>query len=211
MEKTCNCLHFNYRLLADAVEDAIVVCEHDRICLANSYAVTLCGWSEDELLGMGIEFLLPDYRPRPEGPTQLNARRKDGSDWLATVSIRNIPDASRKLTMLSIRDLTNIECSNKNQTDLLVQLTRTMAADLIDLLSAMLLNGQAGLKWLSSDIPNLPRASQTFEALVRNSKEAAELVSQLRALIALPQITQDSSKQRMPINRSATPRPPALI
>jgi hypothetical protein len=98
--------------------------------------------------------------------------------------------------MLSIRDLTNIACSKRDQPDLVIQLTCTMAADLIDLLSAMLFNGQAGLKWLSSDTPNLPRALRTFEALVCNSKEAAELVSQLLALIALPQITQDNSTQR---------------
>ena len=193
MEKTCNCFNFNFRLFADAVEDAIVVCEQDRICFANSYAVTLSGWSEDELLGMGIEFLLPDYRPGPEGPTQLKARHKGGGNWLATVSIRNIPDVSRKLTMLTIRDLTNIASSKRNQADLIVQLTRTMTADLTDLLSAMLLNGQAGLKWLSSDTPNLPRALHTFEVLVRDSKEAAELVSRLRALIASPQIKHDSS------------------
>ncbi len=187
MEKTCSCFDFNYRILADVVEDAIVVCEHDRICFVNSSTVTLCGWSEDELLGMGVEFLLPEYRPRGEGHTQLKARRKDEGEWLATVSTRRIPDASREFTVIAMRDLAHKTLVQGNHKELVVQLTASMASDLSELLSALLINGQAGLEWLSADPPNLSRASRTMESLVRNGKEAADLVTRLRMLISSPQ------------------------
>jgi PAS domain S-box-containing protein len=186
MANGCTCFDFNYSILAEIAEDAIVICEHDRICFVNSNTVMLSGWTEDELLGMDIDFLLPEFHRRQVRHSQLKARHKHENDWLATVSAKKVPNQSREFTVLSLRDLAKNVEHRKEHAELVVQLTGSLATELIDLLSALLINGQAGLEWLSSSPPNLPRATQTMESLVRNSKEAAEMVTRLRTLIAVP-------------------------
>jgi hypothetical protein len=193
MANGCNCFDFNYSILAEIAEDAIVICEHDRICFVNSNAVMLSGWTEDELLGMDIDFLLPEFRQRRIGKTQLKARHKHEHDWLATVSAKRVPDKSREFTVIALKDLAKNAKYKREHAELLGQIADSLAAELIDLLSALLINGQAGLQWLSSEPPNLPRATKTMENLVRNSKDAAEMVARLRALIVVPRAPKDAA------------------
>jgi diguanylate cyclase (GGDEF)-like protein/PAS domain S-box-containing protein len=97
----------SYRSIVDTAPDGIlVVDETGGIVMANRRAEALFGYGENELVGVGIETLVPeglrqrhaalreDYLARPtqrrmgSGPgTNLRARRKDGSEFVANISL----------------------------------------------------------------------------------------------------------------------------
>jgi PAS domain S-box-containing protein len=179
----CNCVDFNYEILAELNEEAIIVCEHDQICFVNSNAVMLSGWSEEELLGREIEFLLPEFHQSRAGHTQLNVRRKTDDYRPALASARTFLKQSRTFTAISLRDLAELTQSKSEYSDSVIKLTGSMTMELMDLLSAILINGQAGLEWLGYNPPNVPRATKTMESLLRNGTEVVDILSRLRVLI----------------------------
>ena len=115
-------------LLAGVLEsapDAIVVVDVEGIILFASRRITmLCGYPPEELVGRGIECLLPErYReihrrhrrnyasrntqPRPMGvDLDLYARRKDGTELPVEISLSPIHDGNRLLVAAALRDVT---------------------------------------------------------------------------------------------------------
>ncbi|WP_344167657.1 PAS domain S-box protein [Pilimelia columellifera] len=112
--------------LLEAAPDAIVgVAVDGRIVLANAQAEALLGYRRDELLGQPVETLVPtgnrpshpqlrdryfaDPRPRPMGHNnkQLWARRKDGSEFPAEISLSSFESEDGLLVSASIRDVTD--------------------------------------------------------------------------------------------------------
>ncbi|HEX5740150.1 MAG TPA: PAS domain S-box protein, partial [Pilimelia sp.] len=110
--------------LLDAAPDAIVGVGRDgRIVLANNQAQALFGYSREELIGQSVEILVPeamrghhpglrdryfdDPRPRPMGHNaQLSARRKDGSEFPAEISLSALESEDGIMVSASIRDVT---------------------------------------------------------------------------------------------------------
>ena len=111
--------------LLDAAPDAILgVDAEGRIALANTQAVELFGYRRDELVGQPVEILVPDSHrarhpdqrrkylgdphPRPMGAgSQLVARRKDGSEFPADISLSSLHEAGGELLVLAaVRDVT---------------------------------------------------------------------------------------------------------
>jgi PAS domain S-box-containing protein len=113
-----------YRTLIDLAPDAMVgVDERGVIVLVNAQAETLFGYSRDELLGQPVEILVPDAaraahprhraayasdpRPRPMGlGLALGARRSDGSEFPAEISLAAVATDAGRLVSASIRDMT---------------------------------------------------------------------------------------------------------
>ncbi len=59
---------------------------------------------------------------------------------------------------------------------------RTYGA-VVDALTAMLMNAEAGLSWLSAQPPDLEEVQQALEAIANDGKRAGELVVRVRAPI----------------------------
>ena len=113
-----------FRGLLEAAPDAIVgVDEHGRIALVNTQAERLFGYDRRELVGEPMEILVPEavrgrhppYRarylaapaPRPMGAgMELAARRKDGSEFPAEISLSAIDTEDGRLVSAAIRDVT---------------------------------------------------------------------------------------------------------
>lgn len=113
-----------YRTLIDLAPDAMVgVDERGVIVLVNAQAELLFGYSRDDLLGKPVEVLVPeaargahpghreayadDPRPRPMGlGLALGARRSDGSEFPAEISLAAVETPSGRLVSASIRDMT---------------------------------------------------------------------------------------------------------
>ena len=94
-----------YRRLVDLAPDAMIgVDESGSIVLVNAQAETLFGYDRDELIGHSVDLLVPAHsrrahpahrqsyfnapQPRPMGlGLQLSARRKDGSEFPAEISL----------------------------------------------------------------------------------------------------------------------------
>ncbi|MEN3304143.1 MAG: hypothetical protein V7603_345 [Micromonosporaceae bacterium] len=112
------------RGLLEAAPDAIVgVTPDGAITLVNAQAERLFGYHRDELLGQPIEILVPDRvrqqhpahrsgyfahpQPRPMGAgMQLAARRKDGTEFPAEISLSALDTEDGPVVSAAIRDVT---------------------------------------------------------------------------------------------------------
>jgi PAS domain S-box-containing protein len=109
----------------EAAPDAIVgVTPDGTIALANAQAERLFGYTRRELIGQPVEILVPedardihpghrrryvtDPAPRPMGAgMQLAARRKDGSEFPAEISLSALDTEDGMVVSAAIRDVTD--------------------------------------------------------------------------------------------------------
>ncbi|MDO9019674.1 MAG: PAS domain S-box protein [Deltaproteobacteria bacterium] len=113
-----------FRGLLEAAPDAMVIVGSDgRIALVNSQVERVFGYTRDELLGQLIEVLVPERfrarhpehrdgyfrnsHPRPMGAgLDLYARRRDGSEFAAEISLSPLRTPEGTLVTAAIRDIT---------------------------------------------------------------------------------------------------------
>lgn len=108
------------RTLGDAV---LVVDDEGHVCLVNTFAETLFGYTEDELRGQPVERLLPEAarsrhvaeriafvregRSRPMGEgLELTVERKDGSTFPVEISLSPLVGPHGPLVAAVVRDVT---------------------------------------------------------------------------------------------------------
>ena len=110
--------------LIEAAPDGVVITDADGVVrLVNRQAEVLFGYSRDELLGQPVDLLVPDAvravhpghrraytrspvtRPMGAG-SPLTARRKDGSEFPADISLSSLDTPDGLLVVASVRDAT---------------------------------------------------------------------------------------------------------
>jgi protein-histidine pros-kinase len=112
-----------FRALLESAPDAIIIVDHTgQIVLVNSRSEELFGYDRAELTGQSIELLVPDQlravhtqdrahyyahpQTRPIGSGRiLLARRKDGSEFSAEISLSPVQTENGLLVMSVIRDI----------------------------------------------------------------------------------------------------------
>jgi hypothetical protein len=57
---------------------------------------------------------------------------------------------------------------------------------MVDAITAMVTNAQAGLNWLRAQPPNLEEVEQVLNNVANDGKRACELIAQLRAAMKVP-------------------------
>jgi protein-histidine pros-kinase len=135
-----------FRALLEAAPDAIVITDgQGRIVLANSQADSLFGYSRDELIGRGIELLLPERlrgvhvqhrqgfvaepRVRAMGAgLELFARHKDGREIPVEISLSPITTEEGVLVSAAIRDITERKRVERQLQEQNLELARASAA-----------------------------------------------------------------------------------
>jgi PAS domain S-box-containing protein len=102
-------LRARYQAISDAAPDAIVsIDENNRIRLINPAATRIFGWAAADLTGQPLTLLLPNFRAA-EHTTEAEwiGRRRDGTDFSAEVSFRELLTGGRRSFTGFIRDGTD--------------------------------------------------------------------------------------------------------
>jgi hypothetical protein len=87
----------------------------------------------------------------------------------------------RKNTEEALRS-TQARLSRATQTATVGELAGSIAHEINQPLAAVVTNGHACLRWLTAEPPNLGKAREAAERIVRDGKEAGEVVRRIRAL-----------------------------
>lgn len=127
---------------------------------------------------------------------QYRLRRFDGTYRWFHVLGQPLCDADGHRTrwyglLIDIDDRKNMEEALRNtqaclsraaQTATVGELAASVAHEINQPLAAVVANGHACLRWLSAQPPNLAKAHEAAERIVRDGKEAGEVVRRIRAL-----------------------------
>jgi PAS domain S-box-containing protein len=177
----------------------------------NAGASTIFGYQASEMVGQAIFRIIP--RELHEEERQILARlqraeriqhyetvriAKDGHRINISLTVSPLLDSSGKVVGASkvARDITatkRVEAElQRAQSDLarvtrvttLGELTAAIAHEVNQPLAGLVSSGNACLRWLAADPPNLDAARQSVERMVSAGTRASEVITRIRALIA---------------------------
>lgn len=207
--------------LLNLTHDAIFVRDlADRITYWNQGAEELYGWSRAEALGQMAAHLLRTRFPVPPASIQatlladrqwageLTHFKRDGTQ--VTVLSRwslQMDKAGRPVAVMETNnDITERKRSEamlqKAQTELahatrvatMGELTASIAHEVNQPLAAVVTNGEACLRWLGREVPDLGEARASVERIISNGKRASNVIARLRAL------ARRADPDHMPVN-----------
>jgi PAS domain S-box-containing protein len=161
------------------------------------------GWSETDLVGNTFEWLVhSDDRNKTRAELARLAegnrtrqfenrlRHRDGSfRWLSWTAV---PDRGRIYAVA--RDVTVIKAAEEELRSSRQELARvgrqltmgaitaSIAHEISQPLTAIVMNGNAGLQWLSNNTPNLNEAAATLERIVTDAQRAGQVIETVRAM-----------------------------
>ena len=127
---------------------------------------------------------------------QYRLRRSDGAYRWFQVLGQPLRDSEDRVTrwyglLIDIDDRKSMEealrstqtrLSRATQTATVGELAASIAHEINQPLAAVVTNGHACLRWLTAEPPSLPKAREAVERIVRDGKEAGEVVRRIRAL-----------------------------
>jgi PAS domain S-box-containing protein len=203
MEESRRRSDYRYQLVAETATDAIIsVDENSRILMANPATGKMFGWSPSEMIGKPIKLLLPELEEVcSQTAIELAGTRKDGTLFVAEISIGKGNNGESSVCAIFVRDITarkqiemelrrsesylaeaRARLSRATQIATVAELAASVAHEISQPLSAVVANGQACLQWLSVEPPSLTNARVAAERILRDGKDAGEVVRRIRAL-----------------------------
>ena len=195
--------------LLDQTHDAIVVRDMDGVITYwNAGAEELYGWKSGEAVGrhmaellettlpVSLENILDQLERTDRWQGELLHTRRDGtrvvvaSRWslhrdkqgkpVATISTNN-DITEQKGSEDALSELRS-ELAHVARVSTLGELTASIAHEINQPLAAVVANGDACLRWLARDIPDLKEVRFSVERMIGNGQRASEVVARLRAL-----------------------------
>jgi len=193
----------------DLLPLAILVANpHGRIVFANAAAEKLFGYSQNELIGETANELAPALQLNAcvaESPyldlvlasrksnddRDLVARRRDGTEFPAQVTMNSVSLESETCTLMIVIDRTERYELLRNRQQLahltrvsaLGELAGSLAHELNQPLTAILSNAQAAQRFLATDPVNLVEVREILHDLVEDNHRASEVIRKIRALV----------------------------
>lgn len=194
--------------LLDLTHDAIFVRDRNNaITYWNLGAEELYGWTRKEALGRNADALLQTRHPPSTGAAEprddpdrwqgeLVHTRRDGSEvvvasrWSVQRDERGRPLA----TMETSSDVTEqkqaedalhqarSQLEHVARVTALGELTASIAHEVNQPLAAVVTNGEACLRWLLRDEPDLVEVRVAVERMIGNSRRANDVITRLRAM-----------------------------
>ncbi|TBR28363.1 MAG: PAS domain S-box protein, partial [Reyranella sp.] len=197
--------------LLDLTHDTVFVRDRDDVIKYwNSAAENLYGWSSDEAVGQPAAMLLKKKFPAPY-PAILEELEREGrwegeivhtcrdgrqatvnSRWALQRDSHGRPaavletntDITAQRAVEDRLDRTRSELAHLSRIATMGELTASIAHEVNQPLAAIVANGEAGLRWLGRDTPDLGETKKSIEAMLRNAHRASDVVRRLRGLSA---------------------------
>jgi two-component system, LuxR family, sensor kinase FixL len=207
--------------LLDLTHDAIFVCDmNDTVSYWNRGAERLYGWSRHAAIGKSARVLTQSAFP--EAFEEINAEllrkgywegelvdtRRDGSKvtvhsrWLLLRDARGEPstiletNTDIEATKQAEETLAQAqaELAHVSRLSTLGELTASIAHEVNQPLAAIVTSGEACLRWLARDEPQLDGVKRGVERMINDGRRASEVVKRLRSL------SKKSDLRRLPLN-----------
>lgn len=240
--------------LLDLTHDAIFVRDASGIITYwNAGAETLYGWMRAEAIGRKAEELLktklsadPEATlPRGEDRWQgeLIQIKRDGTEvvvasrWSIQRDDRGLPvatmetnnDISDQKRAADALHRAHAELSHVARVSTLGELTASIAHEINQPLAAVVANGEASLRWMQRDIPDLEEVRSSVRRMISNGQRASDVVARLRALArksetprmkltlndivedVLPLVERELARNGVVLELELEPSPPVLL
>src|SRR5258707_844688 len=199
-------------LTETAVDGVILIDARGVVLMFNSACEKLFGYSAEEVIGENVKMLMPqpyrhehdryitNYRdtrdPKIIGSgREVIGRRKDGSTFPMDLSVGEARQDGESIFVGIIRDLTSrkrtqaaleqarAELVRVARVTTLGELTAAIAHEVNQPLTGLVSSGNACLRWLAGDEPNLKAARESVERMISAGSRAGEVISRIRALV----------------------------
>jgi len=207
-----------YRVVVETASDAVVSIDASgTIILANPAMKRIFRHAPEELIGKPLTVLMPEAmrklheagskRYLENGTKHLNwqgtevtALRADGEEFPAEISFGEMTSGEQKILTGFIRDIsekksaeeelrkTQAELSRMMRVMTIGQLTASIAHEVSQPLSGIIMNASTCLRMLKSDPPNIDGAQETALRTIRDGNRASEVITRLRTLFSKRQI-----------------------
>jgi PAS domain S-box-containing protein len=195
--------------LLEQTHDAIIVWEFPRtIIYWNRASEKLYGFSRDEAIGRASHELLQTQHPLPrpsfdaqlerdgEWAGELTHTARDGRKILVESRHVLVNEAGGRRVVLEInRDITErrqtqeslqqaqANLARVNRVMLVGEMTASVAHEVNQPIAAAVTNAGACLRWLAAQPPDMEKARQALERIVRDGNRAGEVISRVRELV----------------------------
>ncbi len=211
-----------HRVVVETASDAVLsIDESGAIILANPATKRIFGYTPEELIGKPLTVLMPGamrglhekgfQRYLETGARQLNwqgtemtALRENGEEFPAEVSFGEMTSDQRRVFTGFIRDISEKKRSEaelrNSQAELarmtramtIGQLTASIAHEVNQPLSGIVMNASTCLRMLNGDEPNIEGARETARRTIRDGNRASEVVARLRTLFKRKEVADES-------------------
>jgi len=202
-----------FRLLVESMPSAVLlVNDRGAITFGNKQSESMFGYTQEQLIGMDIETLLPErYRhdhanlrrlfagdptARSTGAsTELVAERRGGGAIMVEIGLTPVQIGQEHFTIAWIADigerkrmereaaLQRDELAHLSRVASLSELSGSLAHELNQPLTAILSNAQAGARFLARTPADVDEVAISFTNIVDNAKRAGDVIRKLRSML----------------------------
>ncbi len=203
-----------FRLVVEASPNGIVLVNvQGHIVLVNACGERLFGYERHELIGQGVEVLVPErFRVGPMadlsrfnaatamgamGGTALElfARRKDGTEFPVEIGSSLIESREGTLVLNIIVDISarkqaeaqtrqhHEEIAHLSRVAIMGEMAGALAHELNQPLTGIVNNSSAGRRFIAKGRADLPKLDSLFEAIMSDGRRGGEIIRGIRGMV----------------------------
>jgi two-component system sensor kinase FixL len=202
-----------FQLATEASPSGTVLVDHEgRIALVNAHAEKLFGYTRDELIGKGVEILVPDRFARSHGGDRANffaasearpmgagrelfGRRKDGSEFPIEIGLNpiqtpqglvvlaNVVDISARLASEAEALRSREQIERLGRVSLLGEMTASLAHELNQPLTAIVNNATAAMHYIEQGNLDPKQLQEILTDVVGDGCRAHDIIGNVRSAI----------------------------
>ena len=212
------------QVVESAPNAIVMIGPNGLIEMVNVQTERMFGYSRNDLLGKPVEMLVPEryYRAnhpglrtsffadpvsRPMGAGRdLYGLRKDGSEFPVEIELNPIDTEEGTMVLSAVVDISarkrleervhaiNSMLTHINRVATAGELSSSIAHEINQPLAAMVVQANAGLRWLTKETPDIDEARAAFRAIASAGHRVADVVESIRAMY------KKSNQEKVPVD-----------